>query len=249
MIEVNSKIGEKHITNEGYEVEVIEYNNSIDCSIQFKNGTILKNLQYGNIKRGQIKNPYHPSVFVVGYFGVGNYKAKINNKNTEVYNTWCGMLRRCYDSKYHMKRPTYIGCSVHPDWHNFQVFAEWFEENYIEGYQLDKDILIKNNKIYSPETCCFVPSDINNIFTKSDKRRGEYPIGVSYNIKIKKFISSLRINSYLKYLGIFNTSEQAFQAYKIAKELYIKEVAELWKTQITKTCYQALINYQVEITD
>ena len=145
------------------------------------------------------------------------------------------------------KQPSYIGCLVDEEWHNFQNFAEWFEDNYVEGWHLDKDILIKGNKIYSPETCCFVPLEINSLFTKSDKIRGEYPIGVSK--KDKKYQANVNKNSGFIFLGAFNTPEEAFQVYKTAKEDYIKEVADKWRGQITEQVYQAMYSYQVEITD
>ena len=55
--------------------------------------------------------------------------------------------------------------------------------------------------------------------------------------------------SKLKYLGRYNTPEQAFLAYKIAKESYIKEVAEKWRDQIDPRVYNTLMNYEVNIDD
>lgn len=101
------------------------------------------------------------------------------------------MMRRCYDPKYHEKEPTYKGCEVCKEWLNFQMFAEWYYKNHyeIEGQRicLDKDILLKGNKIYSADTCIFVPHRINSLFVKSYKLRGELPIGVSYHKRDKKF--------------------------------------------------------------
>ena len=117
----------------------------------------------------------------------------------------------------------------------------------MQGWELDKDILFKGNKIYSPETCCFIPREINQIFPKRDLKRGEYPIGVTR--KRGKFSAQLSTKDFNKNLGVFNTPEEAFQAYKSAKESYIKEVADKWKDQIEPRVYQAMYNYQVEITD
>lgn len=238
------RTGEKHITNEGYPVEIITYRSKKDCDIKFENGVIVKNREYNDILKGNVKNPYHKSIYRIGYFGIGKYDSKTHLK---IYDTWVNMLRRCYYEKYQEKHPTYIGCSVDEYWHNFQVFAKWFDENYKAGYQLDKDILSKGNKIYSPETCCFVPSDINVLFTKRDAYRGKHPIGVSK--AGNKFKSCIRINGKTIGLGYFNTPKEAFQAYKTAKETHIKEVAEIWKPKLATKTYEALINYQVEITD
>ena len=133
------------------------------------------------------------------------------------------------------------------EWHNFQVFAKWFDENYKEGFVLDKDILLKGNKIYSPDTCVFVPREINGIFTLRQNKRGDYPIGVLKNGN--KFQANIVRYNKREYLGTFNTPEEAFQVYKVAKEDYIRHVANKWKNQITEECYQALLNYKIEITD
>lgn len=245
---MENRVGDIYTTNEGYEIEIIKYYSAINCTILFTNGLILYNRTYDDIKKGCIKNPYHPKVYNVGHIGVGDYVSKINNKVTKVYKTWAGVLERCHSDKLHLKRSSYIGCSVHSEWYNFQNFAEWFEENHIEGFDLDKDILVKGNKIYSPKTCCFVPKEINSLFVKCDKSRGDLPIGVSLS-RHNKFVAKLSSVRKQIHLGTFNTSEEAFQAYKIAKESYIKELAEKYKHQITEACYQALYSYQVELND
>lgn len=245
---MKNRIGEKHITNEGYTIEIIGCFSAINITIQFNNGVIFNNNTYQNIKNGEIKNPYHKSVFGVGYFGVGKYNQKTHRK---VYQTWQNMMQRCYDDKYQERQPTYKGCSVIEEWCNFQVFAKWHEENYdyeiMQGWNLDKDILIKGNKIYSSDTCCFVPQEINTLFTRREAGRGKYPIGV--NRVGNKFKATININSKATHLGIFITPKEAFQKYKTAKEKYLKEMAEKWKDQITKPTYRALINYKIEITD
>ena len=245
----SSKIGEKFLTRQGCEIEVVQYFNSSNCTIKFDNGVLMKNVQYGHIKRGVIKSPFYPSINGVGYIGSGKF---LYNKNTKCRGIWKSMLQRCYNKNFQEKQPTYKGCSVATEWHNFQNFAEWFEENYephMEGFHFDKDILVKGNKIYSPETCCFIPFEINLLFTANNINRGKYPIGVSFFKDLKKFISACSINGTQKSLGYFDTPEEAFQAYKTAKEKHIKEVADKWKEQITEQTYQALYNYQVEITD
>ncbi len=244
MEKAKNRIGEKHITNEGYTIEIVKYFNRVNCTIQFENGTIIENRDYGNIKKGNIKNPYHKCVYGIGYFGVGKYSGVAHPKT---YRTWKNMLTRCYYEKYQENQPTYTECLVNEKWHNFQVFAQWYEENYKEGFALDKDILIKGNKIYSPEKCCFIPQQINTLFTKRQNNRGNFPIGVS---KVRsKFRAYLSIGGKRAHIGYFNTPEEAFQAHKTAKEKYIKELAEKWKDKIAEKTYQALINYQVEITD
>ena len=52
-----------------------------------------------------------------------------------------------------------------------------------------------------------------------------------------------------EYLGFFKTEIEAFNAYKQAKEKYLKELAEKWKSQIDERAYNALMNYEVHIDD
>lgn len=183
----------------------------------------------------------------VGYLGEGTFKTCIGGEFLKSYMKWRGILNRCYNKINQEKQPTYKGCTVTTEWHNYQIFAKWFEENYIEGFELDKDILIKNNKVYSPETCCFVPKEINSMLTNRKSNKGKYPVGV--NKRKCRFESRVNTKEERVYLGLFSTPEEAFQAYKIAKEKYIKEVADKWKFKILPEVYEALYNYKVEITD
>ena len=241
------KIGEIYCSTYGEHYKIINYESSENCTVLFNDGTILTNKHYGDIIRGQIKNPNRLLKLGVGYMGIGEYNC-IKNKN--IYKKWYNMLNRSYDN--HVSFTSYIECSVTEEWHNFQVFAEWYEKNYnheiMQGWHLDKDILIKGNKVYSSETCCFVPQKINCLFIKSNKSRGSLPIGVTYNKNRKVYCSRLRKDS--KFVVKYHkTVEEAFYAYKQAKEEYIKEVADKYKDQITSKVYKALYNYQVEITD
>ncbi len=183
----------------------------------------------------------------IGYIGIGPAIGWKNGKNTKVYQTWRDMIRRCYSEKTQATRQTYENCSVDEYWHSFQNFAKWYNENYVEGYQLDKDILIKGNKIYSSDKCLFVPKIINTLFTKSNKSRGDVPIGVTK--QGNKFIAQCHINGKRIYFGSYTTPEEAFNISKINKEGEIKRIANLYRDTITEQCYQAMINYQVEITD
>jgi hypothetical protein len=242
------RIGEKFITNEGYEVEIIDYISSRDCNILIDNKVNINSIRYDQVVLGNVKNPYHPSVCGIGYIGQGEYKPSINGKNTKVYNMFSNMIERCYNEKIQEKYTTYKNCSVDKSWFNFQNFAEWCKSSYVEGWHLDKDILVKGNKIYSPETCCFVPQEINSLFVKNEVNRGDYVIGVSfYKGRYRAFIN--KKSERLIYLGTFDTPEEAFQAYKTAKEGHIKEVADKWKDLIDPRVYEAMYNYEVETTD
>ncbi len=167
------------------------------------------------------------------------------------YHVWREIIRRCYDEKYRRRYQTYQDVTICKEWMSFSLFKKWFDENYIDGYVLDKDIISgKKNKIYSPETCCFVPSSLNSLLTRRNKLRGAYPIGV-YRQKNGTFSASIRKYGKSFYLGIYKTAGEAFWAYKREKDEYIKEVAQSYfdKGEITKRVYDALMNYKVEITD
>ena len=105
------------------------------------------------------------------------------------YAKWAQMIRRCYDPAYHKHRPTYLGCSVDARWIYFSNFKLWMEAQDWEGMELDKDILVVGNKVYSPETCCFVPRLVNNFVAENQGIRGEWPIGVYQRGDTKKFVA------------------------------------------------------------
>lgn len=255
-----NKIGEENINTFGSKMVIVGYRKAIDIDVYFSEyNWTAKNVTYQQFKKGLISCPYERRTFGVGYLGEGKYKARENGKITKCYNTWHHMLRRCYDPKFHEKYSTYKDCKVCNKWLNYQNFAEWYHNNYYEieegKMHLDKDILNKHNKIYSPENCIFVPERINILFTKSDKSRGDYPIGVSYDKKSKKFIARCNIYDFeenktkRKYLGCYKTTEKAFESYKQFKEKHVKEVADYYKNLIPDKLYDVLYSYQVEIID
>ena len=170
-----------------------------------------------------------------------------NGKLIQSYKIWFGMIRRCYDENSLKNKATYKDCYVCAEWLFFSNFKKWFDEKYIDGYAIDKDILFKENRMYSPTKCCFVPDEINTLFIKNERHRGECVIGVakhgdSYSARINKGGEQC-------HLGTFYSEEEAFAAYKEAKESYIREVAEKYKGKIEDDVYQALLSYKVEKTD
>lgn len=131
------------------------------------------------------------------------------------YLKWINMLERCYSRRQQIKNPTYIGCTVCPEWLYLSNFKAWMEQQDWEGKQLDKDILIRENKIYSPETCVFVDASVNLFLTERTAARGDWPIGVNWHIKVKKFQANCGdvLTGKKLYLGLFETSEEAHQAW------------------------------------
>ncbi|MDU4051155.1 MAG: hypothetical protein E7H33_09585 [Clostridium perfringens] len=253
-----SKIGEIRVMKCGEEAEIIEYKNNSYITIKFLKTGELINCRYEQFKNGTVKSHFTPTVYGVGI--VGLEITATGGRNVKPYIKWCDMLKRCYDKKEHRRYPKYKSCTVCDEWLYYPNFKKWYEENYyeIEGQKmtLDKDILIKGNKVYSPDTCMIVPSNINVMFTNSSRARGKYPIGVNYREKEKgKFRARCSVFNKesqefkRKNLGLYNTPEEAFQVYKSAKEKSIKDVADYYKEQIPEKLYNAMYNYKVEITD
>ena len=186
------------------------------------------------------------------------YPAEVNNNPQKVYNIWQRMLERCTEKGW-IKRPTYVGTTCSENFKSYSFFYEWCNKQVGFGnkdergksWQLDKDILFKGNKLYSEDTCVFVPHRINCMLTKGDSARGEYPIGVRWHENGKRFHARCcyRVGGKHKHLGLFNTPQEAFQAYKTFKESLIKEVAAEYKEVIDTRVYEALIKYEVNIDD
>ena len=254
------RTGEENLNNFGSKMVITEYRGALDIDVYFPEyNWTFKNGQYYNFKNGSIKCPYEKRYYDIGYLSEGKYKVSENGKSTKCYIAWYDMLRRCYDPKFHEKNPTYKECEVDEGWYNLQSFGDWFADNYYEIENekmcLDKEILNKDNKVYSLNACIFVPHNINTLFIKCDKSRGEYPIGVYYDKRDKKFRAQCSIYDFKErkrktiYLGYYDTPEKAFEVYKKYKENHIREVADYYKKQIPERLYQALYEYEVEIND
>lgn len=263
------RTGETNISKEGCLMKIVECNSHGDIVIEFQDEHKYRvHTQYVNFQKGRCKNPFYPSVFGYGYLGVDKKSnvPKVSELkdgkcvNTREYDRWRKMLIRCFDNGYKEKEPTYKDVTCCNKWLCFANFLEDFEIlkqeynwNNDEKLQLDKDILHKSNKIYSLENCILVPNYINNLFIKRDNDRGECPIGVSYNKQRKKYQAQCSINGKQTRLGYYNTIEEAFNAYKMAKENEIKRIANdcVLKGYITKDSrlYNAMMGYQIKIDD
>ena len=236
---VNLKIGDLFPTNEGGVVRVVSIVNN--RTIGIKHNDVYGHeavVELASLNLGEIKNPYHPSVFGVGYLGVGLYRASIDRKHTQEHIIWRLMLERCYSEKYHIRRPDYIGCTVDPIWHNFQNFANWYvnHPNYAKGYELDKDILYLGNKTYSPHRCVLVPSVVNSLFRDTSNSRGSdgLPAGVSAHHR------RWRAKCGRVELGSYSTLDEAIEVARIAKMNHILSLAEKYKYEVGEEVYYAM---------
>lgn len=195
------------------------------------------------IEKGMVKNPFYRNVQGVGYMGVGKHVASKDYKVTVEYTRWCGMMQRGYSKKLHEKHPTYKDCTVCEEWLDFQVFAEWYvnQEGYGKGFELDKDILVKGNKHYSPSTCCLVPAKINSFFTDQSSQSTGLPLGVgknpsgTYSARIYTEGKEIR-------LGTYKTIDEAVSAFSRAKGNRCKELALMYREDISYKVFLALMN-------
>ena len=181
---------------------------------------------------------------------------EILRKGNRSYTVWQSMLQRCYSKSYLARKPTYKDCTVSSNFKNFEYFHDWCsrqvgfntKDHVGISFALDKDILVRGNKQYSEDTCCFVPQEINNLFT-GNNMNNVLPRGVYRNVRGKPFRVRIYVDGKRKGLGSFNTVEEAFLVYKQAKEERIMYFANKWKDQIDPKVYTALTTWDVRITD
>jgi hypothetical protein len=224
-------------------MKIIEYNNCADIVVEFQDEHKYKTrATYNSFKKG-IFNPYDKNTIGVGYIGEGKYKAKDENGKTAYnYKAWFSMMERCYKGEDRKLYKSYIGCSMCENWWNLQTFCEWLDSEWYtcgnERMHIDKDILVKGNKVYSPETCLLVPQRINMMFmTKARTTDADLPNGIS------RAVSGYSVYYNTKNLGIHKDLNEAIDIYMYEKRLHIKEVAEEYKNKVPKKVYAALINW------
>lgn len=215
ILDYNSKdyfIGNDFMTNQGYLIKIIgKSNNKNRYFIEFENGVVMET-STSSISNGTIKNPYHLTVFKTGYLGKGKY----SDQTTRVARIWRSIIQRCYDKNFQITHPTYLKTKVCKEWHNFQVFAEWYHQNYIEDFDIDKDLLQLNieEKIYSPETCMFLPRKINSFLSRQGGNKNKFGV-VGITSRRGKFSSRIIDfdNGKSLRLGDFDTIDEAADSY------------------------------------
>lgn len=179
----------------------------------------------------------------------GVRKPKIKCKS---FSQWNDMLRRATNENFKNRSLTYKDCSISENFKDFNCFHAWclqqvgYNEN---GYELDKDVLIKGNKEYSEKSCCFIPKEINMQFVKSNAIRGDYPIGVTKVKSTGKYTTQIKRKRLGTYCSSSSSVEEAFFKYKKVKEDYIKYLADVYKDKLDEKVYKALYAYEVGITD
>lgn len=253
--ELIDRTGEVSYNKYGSKMTIVKYINASNIIVGFENGYTVKSNYCSFAKRKNIKSPYDITVGGIGYLGEGNYVPSKNGIHTKEYDIWRNIIERCYNQNKYCKSISYKGCKICEEWLCFQNFAQWYIDNFYqvnnEKMCVDKDILVKGNQIYSPNTCMIVPERINILFVKGDIVK-KYPIGVSIaNNRLRarcKIVDKQGVYKEI-HIGYFDTQIEAFQAYKTFKERYIKQVADEYKDKIPEKLYNAMYDYKVEIND
>ena len=233
------------------DVVVLDYYNARDVTIKFLNTGNVRKTGTSELKKGEIRDNEAFPVYIVGIMDVPN-EARRNVPIPKEYSIWNGVRHRCYNENIRHLTPSYQEAEMSENFKRYSYFKDWchnqigFDQ---DGWQLDKDILFKGNKLYSEATCCFVPPEINTLILKADRIRGKYPIGVYEDKQAGKFKVRISVEGKQKHVGRYYCEKEAFYAYKVAKEQHIKEVANKWKGQIDVRVYEALINWEVNIDD
>lgn len=240
------KVGGLYTNLQGYTFEVIEKEGHRRVRVKFHTNIPYEVWCYGsNILKGAVHYPFGPTVAGVGILGL--FEADIKSYQ---YTSWVGMLKRVYNSKTERAKINYSGCSVVENWHWLEEFHGWASgQKYKPGWQLDKDLLVKGNRVYGPETSIYVPREINTFLTDRANERGPYPAGVTIRSDTGRFQASCSNNGSPGYLGVYDTPEEAFSVYKKEKERLAKQLASYWEGIVDSKVIDALLRYTVDISD
>ena len=229
---------------------VLAYNGTNDVLIKFLDTGYETSVSSDQVRIGSVLDYRKPTIYGVGIVGSKLSKVELESK---VYKTWRRIISRCYNLSLVEKRPTYKDCTVSEDFLYYPTFKEWYfnQPNHDnKGWVIDKDLLCRDGfKIYSPDTCVFLPPELNSLLTTTKAKRGDLPIGVCLRSKDTKYSATCCIDGVDKHLGLYDKPEDAFEAYKKAREDYLKVKADKYKDQLCEKAYNALYNYEVKITD
>lgn len=228
MSELKYKEGLSTITKEGYKIIIIKKLKNEKLIVKFECNGVEKLTSNSSFSRGSVLNPYHITVSGIGYIGEGLYS---RGSHPKIYHTWRDMIRRCYDEKSLIKHPHYKNCSVSDNWHNFQNYAKWYENNFpkhIEGikFHVDKDVLnIRDGKrLYSEETCIFLPQRVNNFLTNIKSTNTSGSVGVRKFKDRWVIVSSNFDTSKREHIAVKYDYNEALKSYDEYRELQCEKV-------------------------
>lgn len=243
-------IGKVFKSNAFGDCTVIEYIDTNNVVVKFADTGHETKVSAGNLRSGLVRDLLQPNVAGVGFMGVGKYFCRHKGRGgsrTDEYAYWESMMKRVYNPQTESYARPYRDCSVSEVWHNFQNFAEWcqgqegFSKN---GFQLDKDLLVKGNKVYGPDTCCFLPGHANCAMTGMKHFNTSGYTGVEKNEY--GFSAAITMCSVGVSIGTFDSAEKASFMYKSIKEAYVRSLAQVYKDSISERAYSAMSVWSVE---
>lgn len=242
--------GQIYENKRGCKAEVICYKNSKNVSIRFLDDVgYIKSVGAKDLREGNFKNPFHPSVYGFGSTGVVTEDIKNHPLYKKACSCWRSAIERSYSKKWHKKFPTYQDCTVCEEWLLFTNFFHWFiseKGSDIKDFQLDKDLLFRGNRVYSPETCCLVPCILNNVILDNESSKGKYKKGVTFDKRTCVFQAKISVRNKNKTLGVYKDEDSAHKVYLAYKKQVILDLAEEWKSLIREDVYKALINWELK---
>ena len=175
--------------------------------------------------------------------------------NKRLKNLHSMMVSRCYDDKYLQRNPNYKGCTVSEDFYeleNFMInirkvsnFEVWATQ---EGWQLDKDLFVQNNKVYSVATCCFLPKKLNITFQGGGQKKGnDLPNGVvvgKARVGAATYIAQcVGDKGSNRHVGTYTTAEEAFIAYSKAKQRLVARLTFDYFEHLDDITIDKLLSY------
>lgn len=232
-------------TTKSGEVLVLEYAGNKRYKVQFLDTGNILECDASALRKGHIKDTSSKTSFGVGYIGEGDFKSSIGGKLTLEYVVWRNMLMRCYSEEVQLIWKTYVGCTVCEEWHNFQNFARWYNEqdnHHREGFNIDKDLMCVGNKVYCPEYCCLIPEELNlALVTKHresvyPRKSGSY---VVFGTSQEGGVASTN------YLGSFKDKEDALRLSRKTKTEYIRSLVPIYSSVLPDRVIDAIMNYSV----
>lgn len=250
MRKITIQVGQTYSSKSCGDFEVIEIESYKRVKVRFVATGFETWVQGGQVTDGRISDKLSPTVYGVGILGL----VEGTVVGVKSYKIWHAMLQRCYSTNENISKRsrTYKDVSVCDEWLTYTNFRTWFDENYKEGYCLDKDLTVIGCREYRPESCSFVPNDINCLLISSDNNRGEYPLGVHKDTESEKFAAQISIKeggkTRRKFLGYHLTPDDAFATYKGFKEDWIKIVAKraYEEGSISEVIFKNLNSYDVK---
>ena len=238
---MNKYINKTYNTTYYGDVTVLEYLSYKKVLVIFHNTGHKGYYRMDKVLEGNIKDPLHKSVAGVGFFGVGKFKS-----TGKAYNVWSSMIERCYSPTSSMsnKNDSYFTkVFVCSEWQDYQNFAEWFSLNYKKGYQLDKDLLYKNNNQYCPEKCCMLPSELNAVLINKKGYNNGLPVGVTYHKRDKVYVAKCSDGNFVQHIGNYRDLDMAKKAYSEFKKERISTLLTKYPSLCDKIKV-ALLNYE-----